>query len=146
MPTAAKLIAALIIGGFAWGAGRFYVGHNPEGLVLYGLPEKNALVGAVCGWWILGTEVGHGYARAISGGVRAMLGGVFWSLLINGIVIMFDRAFARVYRTMIDAIEGVFGLIVQYGKTALETDVAGTLILGAVVGGICAEWVARRWS
>ncbi len=146
MPTAAKLISAIMFAIIFWWAGGLYVAHEPTGVILNRLPEKAAMFGAICGWRVLGNEVGSGYILAVSAAIRAMIAGGFWALLCNAIIIMFERAFDRAYRTMIDAFEGMFGLMLQYGKPALEADVVTTLIFGAIITGILAEWTSKRWS
>jgi hypothetical protein len=147
MPTAAKLVAAIVFAAVGWLAANAHVpalGESPNvGL----FRELTALLGALIGWRVMGTLAGKGYLDAIGGGLRTSVTLVFFALLLFSTYMMVDRALtsAAYGSSPMAAVLGVFEIMMDQGQKMLTVGVLGVLILGGVAGGVAAEWAKRRW-
>jgi hypothetical protein len=50
------------------------------------------------------------------------------------------------YDGPMEAVLGVFEIMLDYGRMMLQPDVLGVLAVGGILGGMLAEWAGRRWS
>ena len=71
---------------------------------------------------------------------------VYFTLLGFSIYLMVKKSYKMVYDGPMDAVLGVFQLMMEYGQMMLVPDVLGVLAVGGVLGGIVTEWAGRRWS
>jgi hypothetical protein len=147
MPTAAKLVAAVVFAAVGWLAANAHVpalGDNPD---VGGFREITAFLGLVIGWRVMGGLAGNGYAEAIGSGLRTSVTIVFFALLIFGTYLMITRAMTtNAYGSSpMSAVLGAFEIMMDQGKKMLSVGVLGVLILGGAAGGVAAEWAKRRW-
>ena len=71
MPTAAKLVAAILLAALGFVAAGRYVQLMPEGAVAGHLGLICAGLGAVVGWLVLGRRAGRGIGAGTSAGLQA---------------------------------------------------------------------------
>lgn len=154
MPTASRLAAAIAFAILGFLAAHLYASHLPPESVVGRLREVSALVGAVVGWWTLGREIGkqhtgerksRGYGNAFGAGVRTAVVMVFWVLLGFSIYLMVRKSMHMMYDGPMEAVLGIFDLMLEYGRKLAEADVLATLFVGGGLGGVLTEWAGRRW-
>lgn len=146
MPTAAKLVAAVMFAAVGFLAAQAYVPSLPEGTQIGFLREICAVLGLVIGWFVMGRLVGKGYVEAVGFGIRTSVTLLFWAVLGFSIYEMILRSTKMMYDGPMEALLGVFDLVIYYGKMMGSPEFIGTLLIGGVLGGIAAEWAGRRWS
>ena len=146
MPTAAKLVAALCVVAVAWIGATYFIPALPESTPVGLLRESAALIGFLCGWLILGRSSGRGYSATMGTGISTTVATAFWLLLIWSGYEMIVRSTKMMYDGPMDAVLGMFDLMVWYGGMMLTPEVLGTLVIGGVLAGLATEWASRRWS
>ena len=145
MPTAAKLTAAVIFAILGFFAVQLYLPHLPQELPVGLLRESAAVLGIIIGWRVMGRLAGRGYTEAVGSGIRTSVALVFWALLLFAIQLMIKRAFKMMYEGPMEAVIGVFSLMLEYGRALWAADVLALLLLGGALGGIVTEWAGKRW-
>ncbi len=145
MPTAAKLTAAVIFAILGFFAVQLYLPHLPQELPVGLLRESAAVLGIIIGWRVMGRLAGRGYTEAVGSGIRTSVALVFWALLLFAIHLMIKRAFKMMYEGPMEAVIGVFSLMLEYGRALWAADVLALLLLGGALGGIVTEWAGKRW-
>ena len=68
----------------------------------------------------------------------AVLGFSIYEMILRSTKMMYDGP--------MEALLGVFDLVIYYGKMMGSPEFIATLLIGGVLGGIAAEWAGRRWS
>lgn len=147
MPTAGKLVAALLFGALAFVSAELYKPGMPEGTYFGPFSLICAAIGAACGWRVMARRTGQGASRAISAGLQAALTFLFFALLGFAIYQMVRRSMRGMYGSdPIEAVAAVFELMLEYGALVLNPPVLGTLLIGGMAAGLATEWAAKRWS
>jgi hypothetical protein len=146
MPTAAKLLAAVAFAIVAYLTAFALVPHFPEGTQIGLFREISAVIGFAVGWFVMGNLVGKGYGEAAGSGIRTSVTVVFWALLLFSIYLMVKKSMKMAYDGPMEAVLGIFELMLEYGQIMLVPDVLGVLVVGGILGGMLAEWAGRRWS
>ena len=146
MPTAAKLTAAVAFALLAFIAADTFVKHLPEGTALGFFREITAAIGFVVGWIVMGALAGHGYREAIGHGIRTSITVVFWALLGFSIYFMIQKSMHMMYDGPMEAVLGIFDLMLEYGKKLVALDMAVVLFGGGALAGLVTEWAGKRWS
>ncbi|MDF1873683.1 TrgA family protein [Vannielia sp.] len=155
MPTATKLISGLVFALLAFFASEIYKPLLPEGTQSGLLSYGNAIIGFLCGWMVMGRLGGRGIRAAMGAGVRTALAITAWALLFWAIwkmLVLSTRPGA--YAGPVDAINGAFGFVFDYGLLMLsDPRLAFTIGEGQyfvpqvplllVVGGMLCGWVAE---
>ncbi|MFN3938352.1 MAG: TrgA family protein [Gemmobacter sp.] len=145
MPTAAKLVAALCFAAVAFFAAEMYKNAAPPETQWGRFTIIATAVGALIGWSVMGGLVGRGYYRAAGYGIRTSATIVFWLILGFSIYEMVLRSARRQYDGVFNAIEGTFDIILVNGATLLRPEPLIVLVIGGILGGMCAEWANRQW-
>ncbi|MGP3695704.1 TrgA family protein [Rhodobacter sp. NSM] len=146
MPTAAKLFAALAFAALGFLGGRLFAGQLPQGTPTTVFGPTAAGVGLICGWMISGAMAGRGYVAAMSTGVRTVVTTAFVALLGYSVYIMILRALRMLYHGPIEALLGVFSLMMNHAKLLATPEILAVLFLGGLIGGSISEWAGRRWK
>lgn len=146
MPTAAKFFAAVAFGIVGWLAATCYIPLLPENTSTGFFREIVAALGLFIGWLTLGPAVGKGYVDAISLGLRTSLFVVFWALLGFSTYYMVLRSTKMLYKDAGEAVLDVPILMLHYGKLMGDVAFIGVLVVGGILGGLAAEFAARRWK
>ena len=147
MPTAARLFAAFGFALMAFFATEIYKPLLPEGTRMGMFTPINVMIGALCGWLVMGRVVGRGYMPALSHGVRTAGTTLFFVLFVWSGLEMFERSTSLRYDGPFEALNGMIGLAIDYVKLGLtDPQVPIALILGGVLAACFAEWASRQWS
>ncbi len=146
MPTAAKLFGATAFALLGWLAANIYANAMPEGAQAGLLREIVAFLGVIIGWRVAGGNAGKGYNAATGTGMRTGIILVFFALLGFSIYEMVLMSMQMRYDGPMEAVLGVFDLMMDYGKVMLTTQMIGTLIVGSILGGWLAEFGSRHWK
>jgi hypothetical protein len=146
MPTAAKLFGALAFGILGWFAAHVYSFQLPEGAAIGRLREITAGIGVISGWRIMGAAAGKGYYAAAGAGIRAGIVMVFFSMLGIAIYEMVLLAIKMRYQGPMEAVLGIFDLMIEYARNLVDSNVLATLFGGSVLGGWFAEFASKHWK
>jgi hypothetical protein len=146
MPTAAKLFSALAFAAAAYLAAEVYKLGVPERTVWGSFTLISAAIGSLCGWQVMGGLVGQGYRAAIGYGLRTMVTVVLWNLLVFSTYLVILRSMTKIYDRPMEALLGVFDLMIENAVPMADGVMIGTFLAGGVVSGVIAEWVGRRWK
>ena len=145
MPTAAKLVAAVAFAAVAFFAAEIFKPAMPPDTQFGYFSYICASISALCGWFVMGGLVGRGSSAAIGSGIRTITTAVFLLLLLFSGREMILRAMKLRYHGPMDAIQAMFGLVVDFGRMMLTPEELGTLLIGGALAGLLADWSARRW-
>lgn len=146
MPTAGKLIGAIAFAALAWFVSDLIKPLLPEGSQVGLFSPLNAFFGLLMGWRIMGRGAGRGYLSATGFGLTTMVAIVFWSLLLWGGYEMTRRAMRLYYDGPMEALQDMAGIMAEYALVALDPQVIGAALVGAILCAFLTEFFARRWS
>ena len=147
MPTAAKLVSAVIFALVAVWAAIEYIPQLPPNSDVGYFREIMGALGLLLGWRSMGRSAGKGYRESLGYGLRTSALIVFWALLGFSTYTMLQRSTRQIYRSDAGkALLDVPRIMLEYGKLAVAQDVVIALFVGGVVGGLLAELAARRWT
>lgn len=145
-PTAAKLIAALILGGLGYVLSGLVVPVLPEDTDPGWFPLVNLVIGLLCGWITVGRRAGRGYAAAIGNGLTGGAALLFWGLFVQAGNEMLRLALRKRFDGPIESLLALLEKGAEWGMLALAyPPFTLTLLLGALVAGLAAEYAARVW-
>lgn len=148
MPTAARIVAAVCIAFVAWvvsGLIKLRMSDQPD--FGYFVPIC-VIVGALCGWMILGRRADRGrlgYSSAIGVGLSAMAMTVFWVLLFFSFAESFVIAMERTFHDPMKVIYGVYPIAQEHLMTLYDTDIIVWLVFGGAITGILAHMAGQKW-
>jgi hypothetical protein len=145
MPTAAKLFGAVAFAILGWVTAHIFSASLPEGVQIGFLREICAAIGLISGWRVAGGNVGKGYYAASGTGIRAGITLVFFALLGFSIYEMVQLSMKMRYDGPMEAVTGVFDIMIKYGRLMMTTETLGVLVGGSVLGGWLAEFAGRHW-
>ena len=146
MPTASKFVAAICLAAVAWYASEIFRPLMPEGTDFGWFNYVNLVLGAACGWFVVGTRVGRTYVESFSAGLTGVAALVFWALFLQSFNEMLKLALQRRYEGPVEGLVAVFEIGVDYGSKMLDGYLIAVLVVGGIITGVLAEWASRRWS
>lgn len=148
MPTAAKLVAAMIFAIIAYLAADQYAYVVPEGRPAGSLREVSALFGLMTGWFVMGNFLmkRRGSVEAMGTGMRCSVTMTFAVLVVYSVWEMFSRALDGRYKGLQDALLDVVARALAFGTPIFTPGVLGVLLLGGLFGGALAKFAADRWK
>lgn len=148
MPTAAKLVAAIVFAAVAFLAADQYAPLIPDGRPAGALREVAALIGLICGWFVMGDflKKPHGMVESMGTGLRCSVTIAFTLLVMYSVWEMLMRSIDGRYRGVQDAILDVFARLLALGTPIFTPGVLGVLVLGGLFGGAAAQVAASRWK
>ena len=82
----------------------------------------------------------------ISAGLTGGAAMVFWAVFLQSFNEMLRLALERRYKGPVEGLTAVFEIGVDYGSVLLNVHLITVLVVWAIVTGIVAEWISRRWS
>ena len=146
MPTAAKLIAALVLAIFG-----YFVADNikpllPEGTPTNWLYQVSMFVPIICGWRIMGRLVGKGYRLSFNAALYATVASAFFVVLTFAIAEMLKRSTRLQYDGPMEAVVNMFGILVEYSLLLINPGPAMYLAICAIILGPLAEFGHRKWG
>ncbi len=145
MPTAARMITAIIFAGLAYYTSNIAKTLLPEGTAVGVFTQWAMFVSALCAWKVIGRLIGRGYKASINTGIYAMGVAMFFVTLMFSIVEMVKRSMKFQYDGPMDAIVNMFGIGLEYGVMFLDPRIGVTLLVRGILAGIIGEWAENRW-
>lgn len=146
MPTAAKLFAAVAFGVLGFIAAEVFKEGFEANEAFGAFSLIVAVLGVLVGWMVMGGLAGRGYGASVGFGLRTSVTLGFWALLGFSIYQMVLLSLKKRYDGPMEAVVGIFNLMLENGQAMLTPELLGTLAIGGAVGGCIAEWAARRWA
>jgi len=146
MPTASKLVGAVLFAIVAAIAAHLFIPVLPEGTQVKLFREISAGIGFICGWRVMGRNTGRGMSEAVGTGIRTSVTTLFWVMLGFSIYQMVLRSTKMLYDGPMEAVVGVFDIMLGYGKLLIHPATPVALLVGGVVAGVLTEIAGRRWS
>ncbi len=147
MPTMAKLFSGIMMAVLGWMCADKVGLYLPEEVQQQMLRPITAFLGLIVGWRFLGKRVGRNWRTAVGFGLSSVVFLTILALFTFSVLEMLKRALRKTYEGPIDAIEGVFEIAADFGRNYLPyADVITTGIVGGIIVGLVAEYIARRWS
>lgn len=147
MPSVSRLVPALILALTGYFAADIYVTYLPEGTNVGTFRRVIAILGLLIGWIVVGKRIGRSYRSGVEAGLLGAFLIVFWAVGIFAVREMLARSLDRRYRQGLEqAFRDLFDLLVEYGLSAARVELIVTLITGAVISGLVAQWASTRWK
>lgn len=146
MPTAARIIAAVMFALIGYLVAGTVRPQLPEGMPTNYLIPVSTIVPAICAWRVIGRLIGRGSVNAINTGVYGIVCAIFFCLLAFAIGEMLKLSMRLQYDGPMEAITGMFQIFLEYGQLLLTPQGLGTLLIGGAVTGLVAEWSHHRWG
>ncbi len=145
MPTAARMISAIILAAAAWMAGEMVKPAFPEGKDFGWFSVINPALGLLVGWIVIGSRTGRGISAAISNGLTGTAALVFWALFLQAFNEMLRIALKSRYDGPIEALVDVFNIGLKFGEYLLTAPIMIVLIGGGILAALLAEFGGRHW-
>ena len=147
MPTAARLFAAMGFALMAFFASEIYKPLLPEGTQTGLLTPVNTVLGALCGWMVMGRLAGGGYFAAAGSGLRTAAVTLFHALVLWSIYEMILRSMDLYYDGPMEAIKATMALIAEYFMLLVsDPQLPVVLLVGGVLAALFSEWASRQWA
>jgi hypothetical protein len=148
MPTAGKLIGAIVFAALA-----YFVGDlirplliETKGTRTGGLPVVNAFIGLLMGWRIMGKGAGKTYRASFGYGLTTLAAIVFWCLVFWSGYEMIQKSMKGRYDGAMHALKNMAELAIDYAKLVAVDEVVVPALVGALFVSWLTEFFARRWS
>lgn len=145
MPTAAKLISALLFAALAYAVADRVLAKAPEGTVEGWFREIMAAFGLFAGWQVLGPRAKSGFSFTLAAGLTASAVVAFLGLFFVAGHQMIVQSMRGAYGGPFSAIEDMMAIGGERATILLEPDVGGLLLLGGLVIGVAAHLAGRAW-
>jgi uncharacterized membrane-anchored protein YitT (DUF2179 family) len=145
MPTAARLIAALVLAATAWFTSQLVKPYLPEGTNFGWFDYLNVALGVVIGWIVIGRRAGRGRSAAIGNGITASAVLAFWAVFLQASNEMLRQSLNRRYKGPTEAILDVFDMCLEFGAYVIKPDVLIALVVGGLLAGLLSELAGRVW-
>lgn len=145
MPTAAKLVGAILFAGLAYLLAGMFRQYLPPATQLGWFDQVSTLIGFFCGWRIMGGNAGQGMVVAVNNGLRTAVTMVFLALVLFSLEGMYQVAIRKMYDGPVAALLGAVNIGSDYAVMLLQPDILGVMVLGGLFCGWLTEQVARRW-
>jgi hypothetical protein len=146
MPTAPKLIAALLFAALAFFVSDLVKPQLPEGTQFGLFAPINAAVGALMGWRISGARAGHSIRASLGYGLTTTTITVFWCLFIWAGYLMVEASMRLRYDGPMDALQDMGVMMVEFAGAMATPSILGSLLVGSLFFGWLTEQVARRYT
>jgi len=146
MPSAIRLAGLVIFALMAWVVSEQIAAVLPEGATDSTFPKFNALLGGVLGWVFMNPRVAERASGPIGAGITAVVAILIWGLMLHSIREMIKLALRKHYDGPVEAVIGVFQLMIDYGFQIATPTIIITVLLFGIVGGLICSGVAKRWN
>ncbi len=146
MPTAAKLIAAILFGALAFFVSDLVKPLLPEGTQTGALSPVNGIFGLILGWRVMGHRAGDGVVPSLGYGLTTVFAITFWCILIWAGKEMYDNSIKLRYDGPVEALQEMAGFMVDYARLIATTEVVLPIVIGGFICGWITEYFSQRWS
>ena len=145
MPTAARLVAALLLAALGWVLSDMIRPLMPEGTDFGIFNYVDAFIGLSVGWILMGKRAGRGVVSGINNGITGAAVMVFWGLFVHSSYEMFRLAMRNRYDGPMEAITAIFIIASEFGLMIATAPVIVTFLIGALIVGPATEYASRKW-
>ena len=145
MPTAGRLVGALTFMAMAYVVTQIMIPLFPDSGAPRLFLEINLLAAVIAGWITLGSRAGTGVVNAFANALTALAVFAFWMFFLHACGEMLEEAFRKQYDGPVEAIVGVFELMIDLGKRLLVPETLAILFGGAFLGSFITEYFARNY-
>lgn len=145
MPTAARLVAAVLLAILGWILSVQIRPLMPEGTAFGWFNYVNALIGFCVGWVAVGSRAGRGFVPGINNGLTGVAVLFIWGLAVHSSYEMFRLAMRNRYDGPMEAVTAIFLIASEFGLMIATVPVLVAAVVGAVIVGLVADVAARRW-
>jgi hypothetical protein len=145
MPTAARLVAAILLALLAYVLSELVRPLMPEGTPFGSFNFINAFIGLCVGWVVMGPRAGRGTVPGINNGLTGTAVLFVWALGFHAATEMFRQAMRNRYDGPIEAVTAIFLIASEFGVKIAVPSVLLSALAGAIIVGIAVEFAARRW-
>ena len=145
MPSAIRLAGLVVFAIMTWIVSEQVKPLFPEGMAFGRFSIYNAMLGGVIGWVFMSPRVTERRAGALNAGITTAVAVVFWVLLFHSIREMITLSLRKQYDGPVEAVVGVFQILLDYGVMIATPTILITLVIFAVFGGMFCGGVGRRW-
>ena len=146
MPTAGRIIGAVLFAGLVWFASELFKPLMPEGTDFGRFSEFNALFGIILGWLMMGPRSHPTASASITSGITATVAIIFWLLMAQSIIQMLKLSLRKHYDGPVEAVVGVFQLMIKYGTIMATPEILGTLFIGGILISVVSGRAERRFA
>jgi hypothetical protein len=146
MPTASRLVGAILFGFLAWFASDLVRPLLPDGTQDQLFSPLNAVVGLVMGWTIMGARAGQSMRTSLGYGLTTAAVIVFWCLLIWSGYLMVEASMKLRYNGPGHALQSMGLMMINHARMMATPTILGSLVVGGLFFGWLTEQVARRHS
>ncbi len=146
MPTAPKLVAAILMAVLGYVTAELIIGHLPPEVRTNLFREISAFLGLLVGWRFLGRRAGAGFGTALGFGLSAAAALVLCGLVYFSGYEMIIRALRKSYDGPFEGLLGMMDIAIQNLDLLGYADVLGVLIVGGLIVGLLTEAAAKRWT
>jgi hypothetical protein len=145
MPTAARLVAAVLLGLLGWILSDLVRPLLPEGTDFGYFNFVNAFIGICVGWVFMGRRAGRGLVPGINNGLTGAAVLVIWALAVHSSYEMFRLAMRNRYDGAMEALTSIFVIASEFGVMIAVPSFLLAALAGALVVGLATEFAASRW-
>ncbi len=147
MPTSARLISAILFAAIGWFAADLVKPLLAEGTSVGRFSPISAILGFMVGWWFTGKRLADEGAGSLGIGITSSFLLAFWVILVfSGYEMLKISMRSNRYDGPMEALQGMFGIAVDYIWLAATPEVIATLALGGLFSGWITAKIAQRWS
>jgi len=146
MPTAAKLVAAVVFAGVGYLASELIRAALPEGQPAGWLLPVCTLLPMTIGWRVMGKLVGKNYGVSMNNGLYVVVLSTVSVNFVFATALMIKKSRRLQYDGPMEALVDVFAPMLEYGLLLLNPAVLGVLLVGGFVGGVLSEWAHRKFE
>lgn len=146
MPTAAKLISAIILAAVGWLCGELVKPLMPEGRDLSYLSPTCAFAGLFVGWFYLGPRADRGLGTAGANAGTTLFVQVFVTLFTFSFSQMISNSLRKRYEGPIEALQDIFIIGFDFAVEYTTAEIAAVAILGVFIASSSAFYAARKWG
>lgn len=144
LPTFAGLVAAILLALLGVAVSELTRAYFDEGTPLTWLHPVAALMGLIVGWFFTGPKLQKGKGNPVAIGLTSSVVQALLTMFVFASDLMLTRALRNSYRTVMEAVAGVFEAMIDYGERVAQPDVVVSILVGGVIVGFVTNWVARR--
>lgn len=145
MPTAARLVAAVLLAILGWILSDLIRPLMPEGTDFGWFNFVNAGLGLCVGWVVMGRRAGRGFVQGINNGLTGTAVLFIWALGAQATYEMFRLSMRNRYDSPMEAITAIFVLASEFAIVIATPTVLITAVIGALIVGPAADFAAKRW-
>lgn len=146
MPTAAKLIAAIMLAITGWFCSELIKPLMEEGRDLSMFSPISAVVGAYVGWRFLGPRADRELGSALSNTFTTALVQIVLTVFIFALLQMLKNSLRKLYHGPMEALQDVFVISAGYYHEYFTIEFAAGVVLGCALSSWCAFMAARKWG